>query len=75
MTVKLVPLVVEVVSNAEGTLVTIGETEVVTVTVPVNPRLFTMMADVPELPARKLRVVGLPEIVKSAVTVTLTINE
>lgn len=57
-----------------GPLVTDGDTVADRPTLPVNPMLFSVMVEVAELPATKLAGVGAPaEIVKSAVTVTITV--
>ena len=53
--------------------VAVGEIEVVRDTLPVNPRLPTVIVDVAEPPARKVAVVGLAVTVKSEVTVSVTV--
>lgn len=51
----------------------VGDTAADSATFPVNPRLFAVIVDVPELPATNVRVIGLAEIVKSAFTVKVTV--
>lgn len=49
--------------------VAVGDTAADSVTVPVNPKLLTVIVEVPELPARMETAVGLAVTVKSEVTV------
>lgn len=53
--------------------VAVGDTAADNVTVPVNPKLPTVIVDVVEPPARTVAVVGLAVTVKSDVTVTVTV--
>lgn len=64
----------EVGANAVvGPLVTTGETLAESVTLPVNPRLPTVIVEVADPPARTDAVVGLAVTVKSEVTVRVTV--
>ncbi len=53
----------------------VGETEAASETLPVNPKLPTVIVEVPEEPALTLTVVGLAVTVKSEVTVRVTVAE
>ena len=53
--------------------VAVGDTAADNVTVPVNPRLPTVIVEVPEFPARIETAVGLAVTVKSDVTVRVTV--
>ena len=53
--------------------VAVGDTAADRVTLPVNPRLPTVIVEVAEPPARTVAVVGLAATVKSLVTVTVTV--
>lgn len=55
--------------------VAVGEAVADSDTLPVNPRLPTVIVDVADPPARTLAVVGLAAIVKSEVTVRATVPE
>ncbi len=59
--------------TATANPVAVGETAADRVTVPVKPRLPTVIVDVAELPARTDAVVGLAVTVKSDVTVRVTV--
>ncbi len=53
-----------------------GETDAVRLTLPVKPRLFRVIVEVAEPPAMKLLgLAGVAEMVKSGVTVTVTVAE
>ncbi len=53
--------------------VAVGDTAAVSATLPVKPKLLAVIVEVAELPARNVAVVGLAAMVKSAVTVTVTV--
>lgn len=53
--------------------VAVGDTAAESVTVPVNPKLPTVIVEVVDPPARTVAVVGLAVTVKSDVTVSVTV--
>ncbi len=76
LTITLVnPVFVELFKSETGPLVMVGEIEAVRVTEPENPKLFSVMPEVENPAAVKLRLGGLALTLKSATTVTLTETE
>lgn len=74
---RLVPVEVELLSNSEGPLGTMGEIVAVTFTFPAKPTMLVrVILEVPDEPAWIVNEVGLAAIVKSGiaiVTVTVTL--